>query len=45
MAVADRMRAANPSVRFERYASVGHNIPLIAPEQLAHSLGHFWAAP
>lgn len=45
VAVADRMRAANPSVRFERYASVGHNIPLIAPEQLAHSLGQFWAAP
>jgi 2-(acetamidomethylene)succinate hydrolase len=43
VAVADRMRAANPGIRFERYDSVGHNIPLIAPERLAQSLERLWA--
>lgn len=42
VAIADRMRAENPRVRFERYESVGHNIPLIAPERLARSLERFW---
>ncbi len=42
MAVAERMRAENPAVRFERFDDAGHNIPLIAPERLANSLEAFW---
>jgi 2-(acetamidomethylene)succinate hydrolase len=42
-AIADRMRAENPSVRFERLAGVGHNIPLIAPGQLAGLLESHWS--
>jgi 2-(acetamidomethylene)succinate hydrolase len=42
LAIADRMCAENRKVRFERYESVGHNIPLIAPERLAESLDRFW---
>ncbi len=44
VAIADKMRAENPTVRFERYESVGHNIPLIAPERLAQSLDRFWGS-
>ncbi len=40
--VADRMRAENSAVAFERYDGIGHNIPLIAPERLAGSLANFW---
>ncbi len=40
--VADAMRAANPRIEFERMESIGHNIPLIAPEALAASLERFW---
>lgn len=42
VAVAERMRRENPRVRFERYESIGHNIPLLAPERLAQSLERFW---
>jgi 2-(acetamidomethylene)succinate hydrolase len=42
VAIADRMCAENRRVRFERYESVGHNIPLVAPERLARSLERFW---
>jgi len=41
--IADRMRAENPSIRFERLEGVGHNIPLIAPEQLAALLESHWS--
>lgn len=44
MAIAERMRAENPAVRFERYDDTGHNIPLIAPERLANSLEPFWSS-
>lgn len=44
VAIADRMCAENRKVRFERYESVGHNIPLIAPERLAQSLERFWGS-
>jgi pimeloyl-ACP methyl ester carboxylesterase len=42
--IAARMRATNPGVVFETYESVGHNIPLLAPERLAGSLERFWTA-
>ena len=42
VAIADRMRKENPSVAFERYDGIGHNIPLLAPERLATSLANFW---
>ena len=44
VAIADRMCAENRRVRFERYESVGHNIPLIAPDRLARSLEQFWGS-
>lgn len=37
-----RMQTANPSVTFEEYEGVGHNIPLIAPERLARTLERHW---
>ncbi len=40
--IAERMRAANPRVRFERLEGVGHNIPLIAPDALSALLEDFW---
>ena len=40
--IAQRMRTTNPSVRFEELDGVGHNIPLLAPSQLAATLGDFW---
>lgn len=42
--IAEKMRAENPRVRFERYEGIGHNIPLLAPERLAESLQAFWAS-
>jgi len=42
MRISEKMRAENPGVLFERYDNVGHNIPLLAPERLAHSLERFW---
>jgi 2-(acetamidomethylene)succinate hydrolase len=42
VAIADRMRQENPSVAFERFEGVGHNIPLIAPDKLAATLEKFW---
>ena len=41
-AVAARMRDRNPGVRYQEFAGVGHNIPLIAPETLAAALAAFW---
>lgn len=40
--VAARMRELNPSVAWEEFDGVGHNIPLIAPARLAASLSRFW---
>ena len=40
--IAEKMRRENPAVGFERFQGIGHNIPLIAPEQLARSLERFW---
>ncbi len=40
--LADRMRAMNPAVNFLRLDGVGHNVPLLAPAELATSLVHFW---
>ena len=40
--VAARMRETNPSVAWEEFDGVGHNVPLIAPQQLAASLSRFW---
>ncbi|MGE0598962.1 MAG: alpha/beta fold hydrolase [Dehalococcoidia bacterium] len=40
--IAEKMRAANPGVGFERFEGVGHNIPLIAPDRLAMSLERHW---
>lgn len=41
-AIAERMRADNPRVRFVQFEGVGHNVPLIAPTQLAQALLAFW---
>lgn len=43
--IAEKMRRENPSVRFERFEGIGHNIPLIAPGELAASLERHWTAP
>jgi pimeloyl-ACP methyl ester carboxylesterase len=43
-AIADRMVAENPRVRFDRFEGVGHNIPLLAPEQLAAVLYAHWTS-
>lgn len=40
--IAERMRAANPRMRFERLEGIGHNIPLIAPDALSALLEDFW---
>lgn len=40
--IAEKMRHENPAVGFERFEGIGHNIPLIAPDQLADSLERFW---
>ncbi len=40
--VAQRMRAANPSIEYEEFDGIPHNVPLIAPERLAHSLQRLW---
>lgn len=40
--IAARMRATNPLVTWEEFDSVGHNVPLIAPQRLAASLSRFW---
>ena len=40
--IAERMRITNPSVRFEEFDGIGHNIPLLAPAQLASALRQFW---
>lgn len=40
--VAAVMRESNPRIRYERFEGVGHNIPLIAPVQLAESLERHW---
>ena len=41
-AIADRMRAQNPRVRFVQFDGVGHNVPLLAPTRLASELDAFW---
>jgi pimeloyl-ACP methyl ester carboxylesterase len=43
-AIAERMRTENPRVRFERLEGIGHNIPLIAPGQLAALLQDHWSS-
>ena len=40
--VAARMRATNPSVVWEEFDGIGHNIPLLAPSHLAKGLSRFW---
>lgn len=40
--IAERMRQANPRVRYEEFEGVGHNIPLLAPARLADTLSRFW---
>ncbi len=40
--IAAKMRNGNPSVAFEEFDGVGHNIPLLAPVHLATSLSRFW---
>lgn len=42
VAIADRMREMNPGARFLRLDGVGHNIPLLAPAELAATLNKFW---
>lgn len=42
--IADRMRAENPRVLFERFEGIGHNIPLLAPQRLAESLERHWTS-
>jgi pimeloyl-ACP methyl ester carboxylesterase len=42
-AIAQRMRETNPRVRFAQFEGIGHNIPLLAPEQLATTLAQFWS--
>ncbi len=41
-AIRDRMREINPAVGFVEFAGIGHNVPLLAPEQLAATLREFW---
>lgn len=43
--IAEKMRDENTSVGFERFEGIGHNIPLIAPDQLAASLERHWRSP
>ncbi len=40
--IAARMRDRNSSVRYQEFAGIGHNIPLIAPAPLAAALAAFW---
>lgn len=40
--VYERMRSANPNVKFVEFNDVPHNVPLVAPERLAHELETFW---
>ncbi len=40
--VAQRMQVANPSVQYEEFEGIPHNVPLIAPERLARSLEGLW---
>ncbi|MGE3074136.1 MAG: alpha/beta fold hydrolase [Dehalococcoidia bacterium] len=40
--IAEKMRAQNRAVAFERFEGTGHNIPLIAPDKLAKSLEQHW---
>lgn len=42
-AIAEKMRARNPRVRYREIADVGHNIPRLAPAALANELLGFWA--
>ena len=41
-AIAAKMRATNPAVRYEEFEGVAHNIPLLAPVRLAATLSMFW---
>jgi pimeloyl-ACP methyl ester carboxylesterase len=41
--IAEKMRATNPQVRFVQFEGVGHNVPLLAPGQLAATLLEFWS--
>jgi pimeloyl-ACP methyl ester carboxylesterase len=41
-ATAAKMRAENPAVRYQELAGIGHNIPLLAPDQLAGLLSEHW---
>ena len=43
-AIADQMRRRNPRVQFRVIADTGHNIPLLAPAELASTLKEFWAS-
>lgn len=40
--IAAKMRAVNRHVRYEEFAGVAHNIPLLAPDRLAATLKAFW---
>ncbi|MEP7214788.1 MAG: alpha/beta hydrolase [Anaerolineaceae bacterium] len=40
--IALKMRAANPTIRYEEFEGVAHNIPLLAPDRLAATLRVFW---
>ncbi len=41
-AIAFKMRATNPAIRYEEFEGVAHNIPLLAPDRLAATLNTFW---
>ncbi len=41
--VAAAMQVRNPLARYEEFADTGHNIPLLAPVELAKSLSNHWA--
>lgn len=42
--ISDKMRELNSRVEFVQLDDVGHNIPLLAPKRLAHTLREFWQA-
>ena len=42
--VATEMRTRNPGVAYLELPGIGHNVPLLAPEQLAEALAAFWSS-
>lgn len=42
--IAAEMRRRNPAVRHHELPGIGHNVPLLAPAELAALLRDFWAA-